>query len=339
MKYLLIFLSLFQSNVFTQDRLPGFPTDSQIRIPEQSLVYPKVKRIIYLESSFTIDSLNVKLKYDISYDKNRIKTVKFINTKNDSAYLTQIFDEISRIINQDRFKERAIEKTTYFYDEKKLKSTEIQFDRNLSVSKRTEILYDRQYHPIKKLEFGNDSIPRCNWTYKYNSYGDLVEETFINVPQKTLSKTPANPDYTTTYSISYDSLKRPLSKTEYLNSRKRIRTEYFYSNDSSSITTISYLNYSVGLRPRWIETSINHDSVRIYKHQSLIIPDTTKIQSENISLFINNDLAESSQWSSNYSKKSFYKTITQYDSHNNWTKKTTSEKGRITKVLERKITY
>jgi hypothetical protein len=201
-----------------------------------------------------------------------------------------------------------------------------------------------------KTEFTNDSKPICVWTYKYNSNGDLIEEIFKNVPNDYIDNLnfdrkpdpyslKRKPDYITKVSISYDSLKRPIAKTEYLNSKIRIRNEYTYSKDSTSSKTVYYNNYSVGIRPRHIETLIKHDSTTIFKFQALNVPDSTSIQADNTTISVNRIIKTFSQRSSNYNKTAEYNTDIQYDSHKNWIKKTTCIDGRKAKVLERVIIY
>lgn len=347
---LLLILSFLPSIGFTQNRLPNFPTYNHWIIPEQSLFYPEVKRIIYLESSFVEDSPDIKLKYDIYYDKGKINIVKFLDSKTDSTFMIFSFDKYSRIIREDRLRKGFIEKTTYTYDEKKLKSIKIQFDQNLSITKKTEAFYNKQYQLIKMVELTGDSKPLCSWTYEYNCFGDLIKEVFLNIPdEKGNIQVPATsylsikpqiqPNYTKIYLVSYDSLRRPVTKTEYKNSQKSIRTNYFYSGDSSITKTIYYFRYSGVIRPRRIETSIRHDSINILILQGLQVPDSSKIQTEHTSILVNNNLKESSEKGPNYSGKSFFNTVTLYDLHHNWVKKTTSEKSRIIKILERKITY
>jgi hypothetical protein len=119
----------------------------------------------------------------------------------------------------------------------------------------------------------------------------------------------------------------------------RIRNEYTYSKDSTSSKTVYYNNYSVGIRPRHIETLITHDSTTIFKFQALNIPDSTSFQAENTTISVNKITKTFSQRSPNYNKTAVYKTDIQYDSHKNWIKNTTFIDGRKAKILERVIIY
>lgn len=350
MKLILSLLSLLPWIAFAQSRLPNFPTYSLTSIPEQNLSFPKVQKISYLESDFNEDGYIIKLKYDLFYHKNILKSVNFINASDDLVFMSHFFDKYSRIIKKDRFTKGAVVKTTYNYDEKNLRSIETQFDEYLSPVKKTEVEYNKLFLPLRKTEFTNDSKPICFWTYKYNGNGDLIEEVFKNVPNDYIDNLnfdrkpdPYNltrkRDYITKFSISYDSLKRPIAKTEYLNSKIRIRNEYTYSKDSTSNKTIYYYTYSVGLRPRHIETFIKHDSTTIFKFQALNIPDSTTFQAENTTISVNKIIKTFSQRSTNLNKTAVYKTDIQYDTHKNWIKKTTQIDGRIAIILERIIVY
>ncbi len=350
MKLIFSLLSLLPWIAFAQSRLPNFPTYSMTSIPEQNLSFPKVQKISYLESDFNEDGYIIKLKYDLFYHKNILESVNFINASDDSVFMSHFFDEYSRIIKKERFTKGAVVRTTYNYDEKNLRSIETQFDEYLSPVKKTEVEYNKLFLPLRKTEFTIDSKPICIWTYKYNGNGDLIEEVFKNFPNDYIDNLnfdrkpdPYNltrkRDYITSFSISYDSLKRPLAKTEFLNSKIRIRTEYYYSKDSTSIKTVSYNNYSVGIRPRHIETTIKHDSTMISKFQALNIPDSTSLQADNTTISVNKIIKTYSQRSPNFNKTSVYKTDIQYDTNKNWIKKTTQIDGRTAIILERIIVY
>jgi hypothetical protein len=350
MKLILSILSLLPWIAFAQSRLPNFPTYSMTAIPEQNLSFPKVQKISFLESDFNEDDHNIKLKYDLFYQKNILRSVNFINASDSSVFMSHFFDEYSRILKEERFSKGAVVKTTYEYDEKNLRSKKTQFDESLSPVKITEVEYNKLFLPLRKTEFTNDSKPICIWTYRYNDNGDLIEEVFKNVPNDSIDKLnfdrkpdPYNlkrkSDYITRISISYDSIGRTIAKTEYLNSKIRTRYEYTYSKDSTSSKTIYYNNYSVGIRPRHIETLIKHDSTTIFIFQALNIPDSTSFQAENTTISVNKIIKTSSQKSPNYNKTAVYKTDIQYDSHNNWVKKTTFIDGRKAVILERVIIY
>jgi len=350
MKQILLLLTLLPWIAFAQSRLPNFPTYSLSSFPEQNLSFPKVQKISYIETDFDEEGYVLKLKYDLYYHKNILKSVNFLNASDDSISMSHFFDKYSRIKKKERFTNGAVIKTTYTYDEKNLKSLESQFDESISLVKKTEIEYNKLYLPLRKTEFTNDSKPICVWTYKYNSNGDLIEEVFKNVPNEYIDNLnfdrkpdpyglSRKRDYTTRFSISYDSLKRPIAKTEYLNSKIRIRNEYTYSKDSTSSKTVYYNNYSVGIRPRHIETLITHDSTTIFKFQALNIPDSTSFQAENTTISVNKIIKTFSQRSPNYNKTAVYKTDIQYDTHKNWIKKTTFIDGRKAKILERVIIY
>jgi hypothetical protein len=350
MKLFLSILSLLPWIAFAQSRLPNFPTYSMTAIPEQDLSFPKVQKISYLESDFNEDDYNIKLKYDLFYQKNILESVNFINASDSSVFMSHFFDEYSRIIKEERFSKGTAVKTTYEYDEKNLRSIKTQFDESLLPVKKTVVEYNKLFLPLRKTEFTNDSKPICIWTYKYNGNGDLIEEVFKNVPNDFIDNLnfdrkpdpyglSRKRDYTTRFSILYDSLKRPIAKTEYLNSKIRIRNEYTYSKDSTSSKTVYYNNYSVGIRPRHIETLIKHDSTTIFKFQALNVPDSTNFQGENTTISVNKIIKTFSQRSPNYNKTAVYKTDIQYDSNKNWIKKTTYIDGRKAKILERVIIY
>jgi hypothetical protein len=350
MKQILLLLSLLPWITFAQSRLPSFPTYSLTSFPEQNLTSPKVQKISYLETDFDEEGYVLKLKYDLYYMNNILKSVNFINASDDSVFMSHFFDKYSRIIKKERFTKRAVIKTTYTYDEKNLKSLESQYDEFLSLVKKTEIEYNKEYLPFRKTEFSNDSKPICFWTYKYNINGDLIEEVFKNVPNEYIDNLnfdrkpdpyglSRKRDYTTRISILYDSLNRPIAKTEYLNSKIRIRNEYTYSKDSTSSKTVYYNNYSVGIRPRHIETLITHDSTTIFIFQALNIPDSTSFQAENTTISVNKIIKTFAQRSPNYNKAAVYKTDIEYDTHNNWIKKTTFIDGRKAIILERVIIY
>ncbi|MCJ7446873.1 MAG: hypothetical protein MUO72_04210 [Bacteroidales bacterium] len=290
------------------------------------------------------------MKFDFYFDNDKIITARFLNDKNDSAYNTLSFDKFSRVINQLNSSSNPIKEIRYSYNEKALKSTEFQFPKNQPIFKKTEIYYNKQYQPIKKLVFAGDTSLIAYWLYKYNDNGDLIEERFVNkfqsiitIPKSDLSigfeEFTLRTDYLTTYSIFYDNLKRPLTKMEYYNSKKKSRTEYFYSSDSSTIKTTTYFNFKYNLYPRRINITTAHDSIKIVKDLNLNIPDSTIIDSELKFLYVNNEVRENFQRGPHYNFKYSIRTETHYDSHDNWIKKISYSNQRINGILERIITY
>jgi hypothetical protein len=346
--FLIILLSYLQ--LASHDRLPTFPTMTQNFFPKQDLTYSKVKKIVFLSSSFSEDGPNTKMKFDFYYDNKRLKTERFLNYRNDSAYNTITFDKFSRIIRQINASSNSNEEIIYTYNEKENKSTETQLSKNYSTIKKTEIYYNKQYQPYKKLEFNGDTSLACYWTYKYNKFGDLIEECFINKPNGHgnildssitggSDKFYPSPNDTTRYSISYDTLNRPLTKIKFTNSKKKSKTEYLYSSDSSKIKTTTYFNYKNNLYPRSIHLTTAHDSVKIVQDLNLNIPDSTIVDSELKFLYVNNVIKETFQRGSSYNLKNTIRIETLYDSHDNWIKKTSYSNQRINGILERTITY
>jgi len=318
--------------------------------PKQDLTYPKVKKIVFLSSAFQEDGPNTKLKFDFYYDHDKIITARFLNYKNDSAYNTMSFDKFSRVVNELNSESNPIKEIKYLYDEKALKTTELQLPNNQSSIRKTEIYYNKQYQPIKKLVFAGDTSLIAYWLYKYNDNGDPIEERFVNkfnsintIPKSDLlicfEELSRSSDYLTTYSVDYDNLKRPLTKMEYYNSKKKSKTEYFYSSDSSKIKTTTYFNYKNNLYPRRITITTKHDSIKIVQNLSPGIPDSTIIDSEMKLVYINNEITEHFQRGQNYNSKYLIRTETIYDSYDNWIKKTVFSNTRISNILERTITY
>jgi hypothetical protein len=319
-------------------------------LPKQDLTYSKVKKIVFLSSSIDEEGPNTKLKFDFYYDNDKIITARFLNYRNDSAYNTMSFDKFSRVVNVLNAESNPIKEIKYTYDEKSLKTTELQFPKNHSTFKKTEIYYNKRYQPIKKLVFAGDTSLIAYWLYKYNDNGDLIEERFINkfqsintIPKSDLlicfEEYSRSKDYLTTYSVDYDNLKKLLTKTEYTNSKKKSRTEYFYSKDSTTTKTTTYIIFNNNFYPRRIDITTKHDSIKIVQTLSPGIPDSTVIDSEVRFLFVNNEITEHFQRGPNYNSKYLIRTETIYDSHDNWIKKTVFSDKRLSSILERTITY
>jgi hypothetical protein len=260
------------------------------------------------------------------------------------------FDKYSRLKKQVRLRSDFIKLITYSYDEKDLKSTETIFGKDRSVSSKIEIYYNAQYKPVKKIEYGNDNRLICFWIYKYNSFGDLIEKIFVNMPDghgnildSSITGGPdkfyASPSDTTTYSFSYDTLRRPLSKTEFNCSILTSRTEYSYPKDSTIVKTIHYSFTKTRQAPNRIEYLINYDSTRIHKTQYLDDSDSTKIDIDNFLLYVNDDPWEYTRKDKYGQTRILYNTIYQYDIYKNWTKKTTYENGKMNSEVLREILY
>ena len=340
-------LLLVPLRVFSQDRLPSFQSIPQWFMQNTDLLYPKVKKLVTTNYSFYNDSLKFTDKLEYTFSKNKINTIKSINPKSDFVFMIRTYDKYMRIINLVRFY-NYIKKETYNYDDNNYKSTERLFNDDLSIFQKTEIYYNKKCQPIKKVEYNGDTVISCYWTYKYNSFEDLIEEIFINMPNGhgtildssitgDTDKFFPTPNDTTSYSLTYDSLKRPITKTEYYNSKKKKLTEYNFSKDSSMIKTTYYSTYNS--KPTQIDFEIKHDSIKILKTQFLNGDDSTKIREEYVSLYVHNVKKESSVPNTYTVTDYKYMTDIQYDSHKNWTKKTFFENGRINRIIERKITY
>ena len=345
-RFILILL-LIPSKVISQNRLPSYPSTQESVIKYPDLSYPKVKKVVCIDFSFINDSMTYKKKIEYTYSQNKISMIKYFDSKSDSVFAILRFDKYFRIINQDRL-DKYFMKSTYSYDDNNFKSTETQFYKNLTIFQKTEIYYNKNYQPIKKIEYNGDSVLSCYWTYKYNNLGDLIEQIFINTPNGqgiildssitgNTDRFFASPNDTTRFSIFYDSLKRPIIKTEYHNSIKKKRIEFKYFQDSSYIKTTKYLGFGSG--PSEFEFEIKHDSIKILKNQFLNWDDSTKINSEYISVYVNNVLKNASVPKTYTVTDYKYRTDLQYDSHKNWIKKTFFENGRINRIIERKITY
>jgi hypothetical protein len=348
-QFLLIILSTYLQ-LSSPDRLPAFPNMTHDIFPRQDLAYPKVKKIVFLSSDLNEDGPNTKLKFDFYYDNDKIIRSRWLNDRNDSAYCTLSFDNFSRVVNVLNYESNPIKEVKYTYDEKALKTTELLFPRNQSVFKKTEIYYNKQYQPIKKLVFAGDTSLIAYWLYKYNDNGDLIEERFVNKFQSinAISKSDLSicfeeysrsRDYLTTFSVDYDNLKRLLTKTEYSDSKKKSKTEYFYSKDSTVVKTTTYFLLKNYFYPRRIRITSTHDSIKLERNFNPNIPDSTKIDSQDRWLYINGKLNQVYQQGLHYNMKTLRRTETLYDFHGNWIKQTVYSNDKINQMLDRTITY
>ena len=345
---LIILFSYLQPS--SHDRLPSFPNMLRDILPKQDLTYTKVKKIVFLESSIDEEGPNTKLKFDFYYDNDKIITARFLNYRNDSAYGTMSFDKFSRVVKELNSPSNPIKERKYIYDEKNLKAIELQFPKNQSLFRKTEIHYNKQYQPLKKLVFAGDTSLIAYWFYKYNDNGDLIEERFVNkfnsinsIPKSDLlicfEEFSRNRDYLTTYSVDYDNLKRPLIKMEYYNSKKKSLTEYFYSVDSTVVKTTTYFLLKNYLYPRQINITSTHDSIKLVRNFFPNIPDSTKMDHQDRWLYINDKLKQVYQQGLQYNMKTLRRTETLYDFHGNWIKQTIFSNDKINQILERTITY
>lgn len=350
MTQFLVIVLLSYLQLPSHDRLPTFPNMMQNIFPKQDLQYLKVKKIVFLSSAFDEEGPNTKLKFDFYYDNDKIITARFLNYKNDSAYSTMSFDKFSRVVNELNSPSNPIKEIKYTYDEKGLKTTELQFPKNQSPFKKTEIYYNKQYQSIKKLVFAGDTSLIAYWLYKYNDNGDLIEERFVNkfksiitLPESDLlicfEEFSRSRDYLTSYSVNYDNLKRPLAKMEYNNSKKKSLTEYFYSKDSTVVKTTIYFPLKNYFYPRHINITSTHDSIKLVRDFYPNIPDSTKIDSQERWLYINGKLNQITQQGLHYNMKTLKRTETLYDFHGNWIKQTVFSNDKINQILERTINY
>jgi hypothetical protein len=334
----------------SHDRLPSFPNMLRDIIPRQDLTYLKVKKIVYLSSSFDEDGQNLKLKFDFYYDNDQIVTARFLNYSDDSVISTMSFDKYSRIIKELNSQSNRIKENNYLYNENALKATELRFPRNSTIFRKTEIYFNKQYRPVKKLVFAGDTSLIAYWLYKYNNNGDLVEERFVNkfksnstIPISDLKisfeEFSRNRDYLITFSLAYDNSDRLLTKIEYQNSIKKSLTEYFYSKDSNVVRTTTYFPLKNYYYPRHINITSTHDSVKLERDFNPNIPDSTKIDSKARWLYINGQLNQVTQESSNCTLKTLSRTETLYDFHGNWIKQTIFSNDRINQIIERTIIY
>lgn len=333
-----------------QDRLRTFPTIYQYLFPKQDLTYSKVKKVVFLSSSFDEEGPNTKLKFDFYYNNDKIITARFLNYQNDSAYGTMSFDKFSRVVNELNSSSNPIKEIKYIYDEKNLKATELQFPKNQSLFRKTEIHYNKQYQPVKKIVFAGDTSLIAYWLYKYHDNGDLIEERFVNkfnsinsIPKSDLricfEEFSRSRDYLTTYAVDYDNLKRLLTKLECNNSKKKSLTEYYYSKDSTVVKTTTYFPLNNYFYPRHINITSTHDSIKLVRDFYPNIPDSTKIDSQERWLYINDQLRQLYQQGPHYNIKTLKRTETLYDFHGNWIKQTVFSNDKINQVLERTITY
>ncbi|WP_179197716.1 hypothetical protein [Hymenobacter crusticola] len=312
----------------------------------------RVHVITVLDS--VIDEQRAKKRYeDIRFIYNRhsnVIQVDFIRAHTDTIYMQYKYDQLGRIIEQNRPADKYRQQILYYYHDKEGISEEIVF-KVPGVRSEKAVRYYQNGKLIRLESHAQVDNPLIVTHYEYDLKGNLIKEALINTqldpnsvnyrqlaPNEILFPT----SHTINYQRHYEKDNQLRSVTEIWGKTLHKRTLYSQQNDTSITQNTKYFfDYkSKKYTPSSIETIKQIQDLTI-RESNYFDEDSTIIQSHFKTYYINKLPIRGEVLFTRNSKLSEqeYSYLYKYDKAGNWKQMAYLTDNKLTRVIQRIIEY
>jgi len=333
MRYLVAFLLLTTSTVYSQQVLPSFDSEliESVWIDKNIRNQPKeffIKIYEYDKDSARLIKAPITPHYLLA--NGRLKEIQFKVDK--ELIKTHFFDNHGRIIEQRRFGfQENMPKVTYEYDDDAHKAIETVYRLGDRIHSKSIVKYNSDFQIIAKEEYrGEDKLNRF-WRYQYNDQNDLIADEFYDTFQGV-----DKPTDSLHIQYQYDDQKRKISSHNYRTNQLESRTDYVYYPDSL-VKQTTFFRFDGMANERHLE--IKKDSLRVMVRGFFKNGDTVNYRSRFKEIYLYDDLVEYESRTLRGTYVDRYTTFYEYDEMSNWINKTTYSNGVVIKKEERTILY
>lgn len=254
-------------------------------------------------------------------------TVRQINYRIKKDIIRQYhFDSLSRILSiRDFSNDTDTPWQYYYYDDQLNTATELVLRKDSTVYSKTVLKFDEDNRLIESQDFWGETNLKTTRRYQYNNRGDIEvalsqgseEEIFV-------------------YAYQYDSVGMPHEYTRFKNEQLESRVTFEYYPDS--LVEVKTL-YGFNEKPKSQLLTVEKDSMRVEVTGYFSSLDSSTYRSRFKQVFVGEDLVEYESRTIRGTYVDRYKTFYDYDSHGNWTKKTTYLNNDLMKVEIRLFRY
>jgi len=331
---------------FTQS-LPSFEKE---KFPEDLKInsLSRIKSLRYLYFEVKNDSTLVRElqnSKEYIYENSKLITVNELNPVSDSILRVFEYDLKGRIKRQLSSRKGVIKTyAIYSYNDSLRSSTKNILKDDSTLLQKWTITYNPQNKPVKTVVLDGRGLLSHYYTFKYNKYGDLTEQNFINTPSGTgsfldSSFTNGKPRFdpwnndSVKFEYKYGRNRIPVLKIQYRNSKMVGRTEYAFKKDTLIVTVSDFWPGNPIPTKRTITKTIG--DLKIELLEFLTPGEKTNLFK---STYQDGELFKQ-EGNCSGCGEILYRIVYEYDTSGNWIKKKRFSANKLDSVTERKIIY
>ena len=344
---LFLFLLTFSCSLGFTQSLPSF---EKKKLPEDLKInsLSRIKSIVYQYFDVKKDSIFVRKSHNSEeyiYENGKLITVNELDPFSDSILCVYEYDLSGRIKRQLSSRKGVLKTyAIYSYNDSLRSSIKNILKDDSTIIQKWTITYNPQNKPVKTVILDGRGLLSHYYTFKYNKYGDLTEQNFINTPSGTgsfldSSFTNGKPRFdpwnndSVKFEYKYGRNRIPVLKIQYRNSKMVGRTEYAFKKDTLIVTVSDFWPGNPTPTKRTITKTIGNLKIELLEFLTL-----GKIPDFFIFTYQNGELIREEGNCSGCGKIR-YRSEYEYDISGNWIKKRGFSDNKLISVTERKIIY